>query len=94
MDHFKREQRATHKRLSCVFLMLGNILFITYLHLDLYGFDSPEGNLKFHYEVEAHFLEIRVPIGVPTDMHEVHYKHYKTMKKPFIMHMIAKHARL
>jgi len=42
----------------------------------------------------VYFLEISVPISVPTDIHDVHYMHQTTIKKPFIMHMIAKHARL
>ncbi len=39
-------------------------------------------------------LENCVPKGVPTDIHDVHYMHQTTMIKPFVMHTIAKRARL
>ena len=45
-------------------------------------------------EKQAYLLEISVPIGVPPDMHDVHYMHHIAIKKPFVMHVIAKRTRL
>jgi len=44
--------------------------------------------------VEAYLLEISVPTGVPTDMHDVHYMHHTTIVKPVVIHTIAIRARL
>jgi len=38
--------------------------------------------------------KICVPTGVPTDIHDVHFMHQTKMRKPIIMHMIAKRLRL